>query len=69
MILHNRRIIIKEVADDIGISFGSCQAIITDVLGMKHAAAKIAPKFLNFEQTQRHMDIAMALTLSPLQAK
>ena len=39
MILDNRRITIREVADDIGISFGSCQEIFTDVLGMKRAAA------------------------------
>ena len=34
-ILNNRRITIKEVGHDVGISFGSCQAIFTDVLGMK----------------------------------
>ena len=39
MILDNRRISIREFADDVGISFGSCQAIFTDVLGMKRAAA------------------------------
>lgn len=49
MILDNRRITIREVADDVGISFGSCQAIFTDVLGMKRAAAKIVPKLLNFD--------------------
>ena len=49
MILDNRRITIKEVADDVGISFRSCQAIFTDVLGLKRAAAKIVPKLLNFE--------------------
>ena len=48
MILNNRRITIREVADNVGISFGSCQAIFTDVLGLKRAAAKIAPKLLNF---------------------
>ena len=32
MILHNRRIAIREVADDVDISFGSCQAIFTAVL-------------------------------------
>ena len=37
MILNNGRIAIREVADDVGISFGSCQAIFTDILGMKHA--------------------------------
>ena len=33
MILVNHRITIREFGDDIGISFGSCQAIITDALG------------------------------------
>ena len=32
MILDSRRITIQEVADDVGISFGLCQAIFTDVL-------------------------------------
>ena len=50
MILDNRRITIRDLADDVGISFGSCQAIFMDVLGMKRAAAKIVPKLLNFEQ-------------------
>ena len=48
IILDNRRIPIREVADDIGISFGSCQSIFTDVLGMKLAAANIVLKLLNF---------------------
>ena len=47
-----------EIADDIDISFGSCQAIFTDVLGMKRAAAKIVPKLLNFVEKQHRMDIA-----------
>ena len=35
MILDNHyRITIREVADNVGISFGSCQAIFTRVLGM-----------------------------------
>ncbi|XP_032690622.1 uncharacterized protein LOC116853602 [Odontomachus brunneus] len=31
MIMNNRRITIREVADDIGIPFGSCQAIFSDL--------------------------------------
>ena len=46
IILDNRRINIREVADVVGISFGSCQAIFMDILGMKRAAAKIVPKLL-----------------------
>lgn len=36
MILQNRRITIRKVADDVGISFVSCQAIFLDVLDIKH---------------------------------
>ena len=61
MILDNRRIAIREVADDVGISFDSCQTIFTDVLDMKHSAAKIVPKLLNFEQKQHRMDIAQEM--------
>ena len=64
MIVDNRRIIIRMVTDDVGISLGSCQLIFTDVLSMKHAAAKIVPKLLNFEQKQRNMDIAQEMLTS-----
>ena len=52
LILDNRRNTIREAygsAHVVGISFGSCQAIFTDVLGMIRAAVKIGPKLLNFE--------------------
>ena len=52
---------IREVADDVGISFGSCQAIFTDVLEMKRAAAKIVPELLNFKQKQCRMVIAQEM--------
>ena len=45
IILDNRRITNREVANDVGISFGSCQAIFTDVLDVKRVAAKIVKKF------------------------
>ena len=60
-ILDNSGITIREVADDVGISFGSCQSIFTDVLGMKHEATNIVPKVLNFEQKQCRMDIAQEM--------
>ena len=56
MISDNRRITISEVADDVGISFGSCQAIFANILGMKHAAAKIVSKFQNSRQKQSRLD-------------
>ena len=57
IILNNCRITIEEVADDAGISFGSYQAIFTDVLGIKRTAVKMIPKLLNFKQKQLRVDI------------
>ena len=52
---------VKTVADDVGMLFGACQSIFTDVLGMKRAASKILSKFLNFEQKQRCLNIAQEM--------
>ena len=61
--MDNRRITIREAADDVGILFGSCQEIFIDIISMKRAAAKIVPKLLNFEQKQRLMDIAQEMLM------
>ena len=37
---------IREVADDVGISIGSCHEILSNSLGMKRVAAKFVPKLL-----------------------
>ena len=47
LILDNRWITIREVADDVGISFGSCQAIFTNILGLKRAATYITNMYTN----------------------
>ncbi|KYN30749.1 hypothetical protein ALC56_14951 [Trachymyrmex septentrionalis] len=44
IVLKNRRITIREIANDLNISFGSCQSILTDVLGMTRVSAKFVPK-------------------------
>ena len=48
IILDNRRIDIGELADNVGILFGSCQPVFRDVLGMKHATRKICFKIAKF---------------------
>ena len=63
MILDNRPITtsIREIAYDVGISFGSSQRICMDVLGIKRAASKTVPELLNFEQKQRRMGITQEI--------
>jgi DNA-binding Lrp family transcriptional regulator len=48
MVMNDHRITIREVADEVGISIGSCHNIVSYVLGMKRVAAKSNPKPLNF---------------------
>ncbi|UYV83921.1 hypothetical protein LAZ67_X000611 [Cordylochernes scorpioides] len=50
MILANRRITVREVAEDLNISIGSCHSIFINDLGMRRVAAKFVPKLLNCDQ-------------------
>ena len=46
----NRRITVREVAEDLNISNGSCHSIFTNDLGITRVDAKFVPKLLNFDQ-------------------
>ena len=59
--MQNRRSIVREVAEDVGISVGSCHAIFSDILGLKRVGAKVVPKLLNFDQKIRRMTIAQEM--------
>ncbi|UYV64606.1 nAChRa1 [Cordylochernes scorpioides] len=58
MISANRRITVREVAEDLNISIGSCHSIFINDLGMRRVAAKFVPKLLNCDQKQHRMNIA-----------
>ncbi|UYV60214.1 hypothetical protein LAZ67_1000439 [Cordylochernes scorpioides] len=58
MILANRRITVREVAEDLNISIGSRHSIFINDLGMRRVAAKFVPKLLNCDQKQHRMNIA-----------
>ncbi|UYV71341.1 hypothetical protein LAZ67_8002688 [Cordylochernes scorpioides] len=58
MILANRRITVREVAEDLNISIGSCHSIFINDLGMRRVAAKFVQKLLNCDQKQHRMNIA-----------
>ncbi|UYV77598.1 hypothetical protein LAZ67_15001667 [Cordylochernes scorpioides] len=58
MILANHRITIREVAEDLNISIGSCHSIFINNLGMRRVTAKFVPKLLNCDQKQHRMNIA-----------
>ncbi|UYV68414.1 hypothetical protein LAZ67_5004261 [Cordylochernes scorpioides] len=57
MILANRLITIREVAEDLNISIGSCHSIFINDLGIRRVAAKFVLKLLNCDQKQHRMNI------------
>jgi len=43
---NNRRLTVRDIADDCGISVGSCDAILTEDLHMKRVCAKFGARLL-----------------------
>lgn len=52
LVLKNRRMSLRELAQEVNISFKSVHNIMTDILGMKRVAARLVPKELNFDRTK-----------------
>ena len=61
IVVENRRITVREVAEDDRISVGSCHAIFSDILGLKRVAAKFVPKLLNFDQKTLRITISQEM--------
>ncbi|CAH2091094.1 unnamed protein product [Euphydryas editha] len=47
LVLENRRLTIRDLADSVGISFDSVQTILKNVLCLKHVKSRLVPKSLN----------------------
>jgi len=58
---NNRRLIVREIVDDCGISVGSCDAILTDDLHMKCVCVKFVPCLLTDDQREQRQTIARDL--------
>ena len=52
MIYQNRRITIREIVEEMGVSFGTVQKIIHEDLRLKRKASKFVPKILTPEQKE-----------------
>jgi len=61
IVRNNRRLTVREIADDCGISMGSCDAILTDDLHMKRVCAKFVPCLLTDDQREQCQTIARDL--------
>ena len=50
IVLVKCRITVREVAEDLNISIGSCHSIFTNDFSITRVAAKFVPKLLDFDQ-------------------
>lgn len=60
VVLADRRVTIRHVAEVTGISYGSVQRILVNELHMKKVSARWVPKMLNDEQKKKRVDISKA---------
>ena len=61
MIRSNRRLTIREISEDLNISYASVQNILTTHLNMRRANAKFVPRVLTVEQKQQRLSISLEL--------
>jgi transposase len=57
----NRRLTVREVAEEVGISKTVCHEILTENLGMHRIATKFVPRLLTDDQKQNRVDVSQEL--------
>ena len=58
LVMQDRHITVRELADKVGVSIGSAHTILTAYLGLRRVSAKFVPKLLTMEQKQLCLEIA-----------
>ena len=56
-IRQDRHRTIRDIAEEVGAGYGTCQRVLTEELGMHHVAAKFVPRILTADQKQQHIDV------------
>jgi len=56
--MQDRRITVRELEDEVGVSIGSVHTILTAELCLRRVSAKFVPKLLTMEQKQLRLEIA-----------
>jgi hypothetical protein len=61
LIRANRQLTVHESSAEVGISYDTCQAILTDDLNTRRVSAKFVPRVLTIEQKEHHLSFATDL--------
>jgi len=59
----NRRVTVREVADEVGISIGSCHQILTEKLQMRRVSAEFVPLLMTDDQKENRVEIRNCLPM------
>ncbi|XP_065294868.1 protein GVQW3-like [Dermacentor albipictus] len=58
VVMRDRRVTMREIAEEVGIGTFSAHSIMTEHLAMKRVAAKFVPKLLTVEQKQLRLEVS-----------
>jgi hypothetical protein len=58
----DRRLTIREVAEEVRKAFGTCQKILTENLRLRHVTAKFVPRLLTAEQKDDRVSVCTDLS-------
>jgi hypothetical protein len=61
----NRRLTVREFADEVGISIGSCHQIFTEKLQLRRVSEKFVPRLLADDQKEKRVEISQELPHPP----
>ncbi|PNF31131.1 hypothetical protein B7P43_G15526 [Cryptotermes secundus] len=57
MILQDRRLTIQDLCNTLGLSYGTCQRILSEELNMRRIVVKFVPRLLQNEQKQHRLEL------------
>jgi len=57
----NRRLTVQEVANEVGISIGSCREMFTEKLQMRRVSAKFVPRSSTDDKKEKRVEISQEL--------
>ena len=57
LVVQDRRVTIRELVEEVGISTVSVHSILTGDLAMRRVSAKFVPKLLTMERKQLHLEV------------
>jgi histone-lysine N-methyltransferase SETMAR len=58
LIRTNRRLTVREISAEVGISYDMCQVILTEDLNMRRVSAKFVPRVITIEQKEHRVSVA-----------